>query len=249
MNERDLGAHWDKLADDWLIQVGDEGDPNRRLNSDPILWEYCGDVRGLDVVDAGCGTGYLVNQMTEKGARVRGVDLSARMIEIAKKRYPGLSFAVDSASRLATIESESADLVVSNYVLMDLPDLEGAATAFARVLRKGGHAVAVFSHPCFPQGQYTYDDVTGRGYYTWDWNYFTRAKKVDPPWKHFRDEFIWFHRPLSDYWKVFRRAGFRVVEFDEPHLTPDREHLAESERRRFSYTTRPMSVIFLLEKA
>ncbi len=48
---------WNGVAEDWRIQVGDEGDANRRLNSDPVLWAFAGDVGGLEVLDAGCGTG------------------------------------------------------------------------------------------------------------------------------------------------------------------------------------------------
>lgn len=54
---------WDRVADDWQIQVGDDGDSNRILNSDPVLWEFAGDVRGLIVLDAGCGTGYLSKKL------------------------------------------------------------------------------------------------------------------------------------------------------------------------------------------
>lgn len=50
---------WNDVADDWRIQVGDDGDFNRRLNSDPVLWRFAGEVNGLTVLDAGCGTGYL----------------------------------------------------------------------------------------------------------------------------------------------------------------------------------------------
>jgi hypothetical protein len=35
---RDL---WNRVADDWLIQVGDDGDGNRLLNSDPISGSPC----------------------------------------------------------------------------------------------------------------------------------------------------------------------------------------------------------------
>ena len=37
------------------VQVGADGDRNRRLNSDPVPWAFAGDVRGLAVLDAGCG--------------------------------------------------------------------------------------------------------------------------------------------------------------------------------------------------
>ena len=57
---------WNLLADDWRIQVGDEGDSNRRLNSDPVLWEFVGGVCGLAVLDAGCGTGYLSRKLRER---------------------------------------------------------------------------------------------------------------------------------------------------------------------------------------
>ena len=84
--------------------------------------------------------------------------------------------------------------------------------------------------------------------YHWHHNYFERRKRVDPPWKHFTTEFIWFHRPLSDYWKSFTEAGFVVREFEEPRLTEDRAHLAPSEKDRRSHQERPYSVAFRLRK-
>src|SRR3712207_2038456 len=110
---------WDGAADGWQLQVGEEGDANRLLNSDPVLWRFAGDVGGLDVLDAGCGTGYLSRKLRDAGARVTGVDFSAKMIEIARARNPGVDFRVDSASELATVGDAAFDLVVSNYVLMD----------------------------------------------------------------------------------------------------------------------------------
>src|SRR5216117_3751459 len=38
---------WNCIAGDWRIQVGDDGDSNRILNSDPVLWKFAGDVSGL----------------------------------------------------------------------------------------------------------------------------------------------------------------------------------------------------------
>ncbi|HEX5271678.1 MAG TPA: methyltransferase domain-containing protein, partial [Gemmataceae bacterium] len=75
---------WNRLADDWRVQVGRDGDSNRRMNSDPVLWELAGDVRGLVVLDAGCGTGYLSAKLRDRGSHVTGVDFAGRMIEIAR---------------------------------------------------------------------------------------------------------------------------------------------------------------------
>jgi 2-polyprenyl-3-methyl-5-hydroxy-6-metoxy-1,4-benzoquinol methylase len=72
---RDL---WNRVADDWRIQVGEDGDGNRILNSDPVLWAFAGDVNGLTMLDAGCGTGYLSKKLHDRGARVIGIDVSKK---------------------------------------------------------------------------------------------------------------------------------------------------------------------------
>lgn len=84
--------------------------------------------------------------------------------------------------------------------------------------------------------------------YHWDFPYFETRKCVDPPWAHFKTDFLWFHRPLSDYWKAFAAAGFMVVGFEEPRLTEDRYNLAESEKKLRNSKTRPYSVAFRLRK-
>lgn len=253
MSDRDQDEtqeFWDRAASDWKLQVGGEGDANRRLNSDPVLWRFAGDVRGLTVLDAGCGTGYLSNKLAEAGARVIGVDFSEQMIALARKDYPARELRVDSCAALATVPDSSIDLVVSNYVLMDTPYLDETVVAFRRVLRPGGAAVLVFSHPCFPGGRA--DSPEGDSSvtrYTWPFPYFHATKCVDPPWAHFKTEFIWFHRPLSDYWKAFTRAGLQVVDFDEPRITEERYHLASSAQHVQRLQSRPFSVAFKLEKA
>ena len=239
---------WDRVAADWQIQVGADGDRNRFLNSDPVLWTFAGDVAGRKVLDAGCGTGYLSRQLGARGALVTGVDLSEKMIAIAQAHSPEILFRVDSCSDLRTIEDAEFDLLVSNYVLMDLPDLEGAAHAFHRVLKPGGVAVVVFSHPCFPQGGAATLKKGAGIAYRWTSSYFERATRVDPPWKHFTSEFIWFHRPLSDYWKAFLAAGFTVTGFEEPRITEDRVHLAASALELEQCRTRPYSVAFQLRR-
>ncbi len=235
---------WNRVADDWRLQVGDDGDSNRRLHSDPVLWKFAGDVSGRTVLDAGCGTGYLSKKLRDRGALVTGIDFSERMIEVARAKNPAIDFRVDSCSALATIDDEHFDMVIANYVLMDTPDLRATMEAFNRVLQTDGVAILVFCHPCFPQGRATVSENSAEISYCWSFPYFEPRKCTDPPWAHFTSEFIWFHRPLSDYWKAFIAAGFVVVDFEEPRITEDRYHLAENARQLKNSKTRPGSVAF-----
>ncbi len=245
----DVAQVWDKLAEDWEIQVGDDGDINRRANSDPYLWNYAGDVKSLKVLDVGCGNGYLCRKLTKKGAITTGVDVSPEMIKIAAKKNPDLHFQVDSATELSSIESNSFDLLIANYVLMDVPDFEAAVSSFFRVLKPGGKAILVFSHPCFPQAWAEHNVEKNKYSYHWAFSYFERKSCESPPWDHFRSEFLWFHRPLSDYWKAFKKAGFTVSEFDEPRMAENSEVAREIGRKRsLGLQKRPFSVIFKLEK-
>src|ERR1051325_8282998 len=107
---------WNRVAEDWRIQVGTHGDSNRFLNSDPVLWNFAGDVASLRVLDAGCGTGYLTRQLHDRGAIATGVDFSERMIAIARADHPHIDFRVDSCSELQTVGDGCFDLLISNYV-------------------------------------------------------------------------------------------------------------------------------------
>jgi SAM-dependent methyltransferase len=239
---------WNRAAADWRTQVGDIGDHNRFFNSDPVLWRFLGDVRDKVVLDAGSGTGYLTNQLAERGARAIGVDLSEEMVGIARATYPGVDYRVDSVSELRTVEDASVDRIVSNYVMMDTPDLDAALSAFHRVLAPRGEAALVFSHPCFPQGRATTTEDEGRVTYVWDFPYFEQRPCIDPPWGHFTADFLWYHRPLSDYWKAFTRAGFQVIELEEPRIAPERHGEVDSEDRLEKLKSRPYSIAFLLRK-
>lgn len=241
---------WDRKAREWDDWIGTEGDTNRRFQSDPVLREMLGELDGRTVLDSGCGTGYLALRMAEEGALVIGVDFSAKMIGIARERAGDnphrVDFRVDSSSVLETVEDGSIDVVVSNYVLMDLPELDAALLESNRVLRPGGRMVAVFSHPCFsdPRGPEWVEN--GSAQFRWDFSYFDERER-EGEWGPFSTTFISYHRPLSTYWRSFVAAGFTVLDFQEPVVEPPGP--AEMTPEQFErYRLLPFSVAFHLEK-
>ena len=127
---------WNEQADEWNRWIGDEGDANRRESSDQYLWKYINNVENQVVLDAGCGNGYLTIKLAleTNAKRLIAVDLSASMIELANKNIvrrvqhddvkQRIELHHDSITELKSVETNSIDLIVSNYVLMDTPDLD-----------------------------------------------------------------------------------------------------------------------------
>src|ERR671934_2864340 len=52
----------------------------------PHLLALLGDIAGRVVLDAGCGEGYLARILAARGARVIGIDLSPRLVELARAK-------------------------------------------------------------------------------------------------------------------------------------------------------------------
>ena len=238
---------WDAKAGEWDRWIGREGDRNRRLNSDPVLWRMIGDPEGLEVLDAGCGNGYLCVALTERGARVTGVDWSEAQLARARANCDAAGATVtlrrESVDELASLADDAFDLVVSNYVLMDAPNLEGIAAALSRVLRPTGRLVCVFSHPCFGVGLERLED--GRVSYTWDKPYIERWVGEEE-WGPFQSPFAFFHRPLTDYVRCFREEGLTLLDLEEPMVPSDCDDVEPELLRRYRMT--PFSIALHLRK-
>jgi len=101
---------------------------------------------GRRVLDIGCGTGALTLRAAARGASVRGIDINAQMLEIAKERVSAanLSHLVEfremGVAELESETTESYDVVMSGLCFSELSDDEAryALKQAKRVLRPGG---------------------------------------------------------------------------------------------------------------
>lgn len=114
-----------------------------------FVFEYGKDIVALlapqaaeRILDLGCGTGHLTQQIAGAGAQVTGIDASASMIATAKQTYPALNFAVAEATQFSY--AEPFDAVFSNAVLHWIPDADAVAERIAHALKPGGRFVAEF---------------------------------------------------------------------------------------------------------
>jgi glycosyltransferase involved in cell wall biosynthesis/2-polyprenyl-3-methyl-5-hydroxy-6-metoxy-1,4-benzoquinol methylase len=98
-------------------------------------------VPGDDVLEVGCGTGYLSLELARRGRDVTGIDVSAVAVDIARRHAAGTParFEVASAVELPFPDS-SFDVVFSVEVMEHLhpSDARAHLSEAARVLRRGG---------------------------------------------------------------------------------------------------------------
>jgi ubiquinone/menaquinone biosynthesis methyltransferase len=103
---------------------------------------------GMHALDVACGTGDLASGLASRGARTVGLDLTPRMVELARAKHGGaVAFLVGDMMALP-FRSASFDVVTTGYGLRNVPDLAGAIDEIVRVLRPAGRLLSLdFNRP------------------------------------------------------------------------------------------------------
>lgn len=127
---------------DWGIQMLTFGGVNKAYNNlvAPIK-------KGDMVLDIGCGTGALTMRALRKGAKIKGIDINADMLDIAKRRIhdAGFSGSVEfseiGVGELDTLKAESYDVIMSGLCFSELTgdELDFALEEVKKLLKPGGY--------------------------------------------------------------------------------------------------------------
>ncbi len=148
----DVRAYWNDnpLLSHELAQLGSPAffaalDEIKRNDSERFAmpyWDFSG-YRGRNVLDIGCGPGWLTAQYAAGGAEVSAVDLTPRAVDIAGRHVAlrGLKAAIQVGNAEALpFADNSFDLVVASGVLHHTPDAQRAFREALRVTRPEGDA-------------------------------------------------------------------------------------------------------------
>jgi demethylmenaquinone methyltransferase/2-methoxy-6-polyprenyl-1,4-benzoquinol methylase len=107
---------------------------------------------GTRALDVATGTGDIACAIAARGARVVGLDITPRMIALARAKAAGRgpAFAVGDMGALPCADA-SFDLVTAGYGLRNAPDLTTAIDEIVRVLAPGGRVLSLdFNRPSDP---------------------------------------------------------------------------------------------------
>jgi SAM-dependent methyltransferase len=226
-SEAEVARYWNDNAASWAAEVRGGQDIAREFLNNPAFMVFVGDLRGKAVLDAGCGEGYNTRILARRGARMTGVDISERMIELARdeeRRDPlGIRYMRTSYADLSAFADASFDAVVSFMAMMDGPRLDLAMREAFRVLRRGGMLAFSITHPCsITRGSRWIRNEEGVKIKWAVGDYFNaegwveRWRFTDAPPEAPEFAVPRFDRTLSEYVNAVIAAGFVITRIEEP---------------------------------
>lgn len=195
------------------------------------------DVKGKRVLDAGCGPGVYTETLLERGAEVVAIDVSEKMIEIARRTVSDrATFRVANLEEtLDFLQDEDFDLVLSSLVLDYIYDWDSLFKEYFRVLCPNGVFVFSVGHPVsdyFLPGAMDYFDIE---HLVYTWTGF--GEPVDMPF---------YRRSLASMTDPLFEAGFVLEQILEPK--PVEECRVSDPEAYEKFTKKPLFICFRTRK-
>jgi SAM-dependent methyltransferase len=170
-------------------------------------------LEGLNVLDAGCGSGWYSEYLVDQGAKVTAIDVTPEMVRLTRNRLGdriSLHLA-DLAQPLSFAASSEFDLVVSALALHYLRDVAATIKEFHRILKSDGILVFSTHHPSkefslHPEGNY-FDTVL-----------------VEEQWSVGTVQF--YRRPLTAWTEALANSGFVIERLMEIEPNEDLRKVA-----------------------
>jgi SAM-dependent methyltransferase len=218
-------AQWTKNNTDALDERAPKAWARERVTwgifgiAEEALGSPLGDVRGLDVVELGCGTAYLSAILAKLGARPVGVDPTPAQLATARRMQAltGIVFPlIEAPGEQVPLPDASFDLAVSEYGASLWAVPERWVAEAARLLRPGGRLVfmtnSLVAILCTPDA----GDVSER--------------LERPQATLYRNEWpdevgVEYHLPHGEWIRLLRANGFEVEALIDVYAGPDsRKH-------------------------
>ena len=221
---------YNNYARKWAQRMRSGKNSAHDLLEKPAMEILLPDLHGKKILCAGCGSGEECGHMQELGAgEIIGVDVSAKLLELARRSHPGIKF-IEADIETLELESNYFDLVYSSLVMHYMPDWKTALANINRMLKAGGRFIFSTHHPLFNAMTKTkVDDISSRLYGVARENgrlkeiygdYYT-PRLIEDVWFEGEFEVNYYHRSLEDIIADILSSGFTIKGYYEPRPIED----------------------------
>jgi SAM-dependent methyltransferase len=194
---------YDKIASKYAAKVATK--PIYAFYERPATLSLLPGLTGLNVLDAGCGSGRYSDYFLEEGATVTAVDANAELVEMTKQRTSSHADKVKvlqaDLQKPLEFPSSSFDLIVSSLVMHYLEDWDITLSEFYRVLKPNGLFVFSTHHPTMIRQLFGLE------------NYFEKVFLEDT-WDI--GKVYYYHRSLTEISQELFDVGFVIEQLLEP---------------------------------
>jgi 2-polyprenyl-3-methyl-5-hydroxy-6-metoxy-1,4-benzoquinol methylase len=203
-HEKQILAAWNSNASPWIKAVEQAGirAPGNLSSSSVlrVIEDYA--PSGGSILDAGCGEGWLIRELTRLGYQGTGTDAVPELIEYARQQG-NETFRVLKYEQLENADLGTFDLVVNNFALLGDTSTCAFLKALSELLNPSGACVIQTLHPVafFHEGEYSDGWKPG----TW------AGLPGD-----FGEPAPWYFRTLSGWLNLFTKTGLTLREIREP---------------------------------
>ena len=211
-------------------------------NEVPATLSFLRNIRGKKILDLGCGSGIYTKILKQRGANVYGVDISPKMIELAKKNVKGVDFKVGTVYKLP-YNSETFDIVLASLVVHYFSNLNKALREIRRVLKKNG--VFIFSSDN-PVLNITHRMKGKPRKYRIFGNYFKEGKLYEY-WPRFGVRMPYQHFTFQTWIRAIVKNGFVIEDYIDTKTTKKGEKI---DRSVYNFTSKvPWFFVIKLRKS
>lgn len=190
----------------------------------PSIQGVLPDLKGLRVLDLGCGFGWFCRWARERGARsVVGVDLSEKMLARARDETRDALISYERADLESFAPSPAAfDLVYSSLALHYIENLAALFDRAFAALVLGGRMVFSVEHPIFTAPTNPGWSEDSAGHITWPIDRYLDEGPRSTNW--LAPGVIKRHRTIGTYLRHLLASGFRILHVEE--WAPSLEQIA-----------------------
>jgi SAM-dependent methyltransferase len=167
------------------------------------------------ILDYGCGFGSFCRFLNLNYANVTGVDVSEKMIRVAKENYPdNIPYAHISSGSMDFLKKDSFDFVISNFVFCKISTREEILKimkSIIRVLKKAGSLI-ILNH--------NWDKSNGKEFISFKLPFYKKLSSgktvtpvmADEPGLQIND----YYWSKADYFDFLTESGFEIQSINEP---------------------------------
>jgi 2-polyprenyl-3-methyl-5-hydroxy-6-metoxy-1,4-benzoquinol methylase len=204
--EREAALIWSWMAnaEAWTRAVREGRIESRRVATDAAIVRAVLERSPERVLDMGCGEGWLMRELADRGIDAVGLDVSMELVVAAEEtgggRYRCCSYeeVIDDPTRAGG----PYDVIACNFSLLSA-DLVPLLRALRENVEIGGALIIQTVHPWMAAGEEPYAD---------GW----RTETFDAFGGDFAEPMPWYFRTLQSWLDAVREAGFQLVSLREP---------------------------------